>query len=162
MAHNGGDAQGCGFVPEQLYVNDGVFLKHVVGHEAHSNFRGVVQGGAVMLRGAAGSDRDLQRPGSVIALAPPSQRRTVVAGALLCKAAKPCDLAREEFEAWVDGHLRHTFPTHEIQYDRTRTKRRAYPDAARDLRCRGLAMITSTWLGAWPAIGTPDSDGLRQ
>jgi hypothetical protein len=48
-----------------------------------------------------------------------------VAGALLREAAKSCDLAREELETWMDGHLRHTFPTHEIRYDRTRTKRRA-------------------------------------
>jgi hypothetical protein len=78
-----------------------------------------------MLRGAVPADRDLERPGSVIALAPPSQGRTVVAGALLCKAAKSRDLALEEFETWMGRDLSHSFPTHEIRYDRARTKRRA-------------------------------------
>lgn len=126
VPHDGGDAQGRGFVPEQLDVNDRIFLKHVVGHEAHSNFRGVVQGGAVMLRGALPADRDLERPRSVIALPLPTRRRTIVAGALLCKAAKPRDLALEEFETWMGRDLSHSFPTHEIRYDRDRTKRPAF------------------------------------
>ena len=126
VPHDGGDAQGRGFMPEQFNVYDRIRLEHVVGHEAHSNFRSIVQGGAVVLRGAVSADRDLEWPRSMIALAPPSRRRTIVAGALLCKAAKPRDLALEEFETWMGRNLSHSFPTHEIRYDRDRTKPPAF------------------------------------